>query len=172
MYYLLLQICVRIFVLLNIFNSFINKYFDIKAGLSNINMDRTTAKLLLNSLYGRLGMKPYQDNIEIVNSLRAEDILSKFIVKEQYNLTNNLEFIRYENKPIFGFEELYGKDEYINFMLDCDYKNISVNQSLPTAIAITAYARMYMFKIIKIILFYSWFYINCKWYNLLLLKWY
>jgi len=111
-------------------------------------MDRTTAKLLLNSLYGRLGIKPYQDNIEIVNSLRAEDILSKFIVKEQYNLTNNLEFIRYENKPIFGFEELYGKDEYINFMLDCDSKNISVNQSLPSAIAITAYARMYMFKII------------------------
>nr|YP_009498201.1 hypothetical protein [Lactarius deliciosus]AWX52987.1 hypothetical protein [Lactarius deliciosus] len=43
----------------NVFNSFITKYFDIKAGLSDIKMDRTTAKLLLNSLYGRLGMKPY-----------------------------------------------------------------------------------------------------------------
>jgi hypothetical protein len=59
-------------------------------------MDRTTTKLLLNSLYGRLGMKPYQDIIEIVDSNRAVDILSKYIVKEQYNLTNNLEFIRYE----------------------------------------------------------------------------
>jgi hypothetical protein len=111
-------------------------------------MDRTTAKLLLNSLYRRLGMKPYQDVIEIVDSNRAVDILSKYVVKEQYNLTNNLEFIRYENTPISGFEELYGKDEYINFMLDCDSKIISVNQSLPLAIAITAYARMYMFKII------------------------
>jgi hypothetical protein len=37
-------------------------------------MDRTTAKLILNSLYGRLGMKPYQDIIEIVSSLRAEEI--------------------------------------------------------------------------------------------------
>ena len=132
----------------NVFNSFVNKYFDIKAGISDINMDRTTAKLLLNSLCGRLGMKPYQDIIQIVNSLAAEDILSKYNIKEQYNLTDNLEFIRYENKPIFGFEELYGKDEYIDFMLDCDSKNISVNQSLPSAIAITAYARMYMFKII------------------------
>lgn len=132
----------------NVFNSFVNKYFDIKTGISDINMDRTIAKLLLNSLYGRLGMKPYQDIVQIVNSLAAEDILSKYNVKEQYNLTDNLEFIRYENKPIFGFEELYGKDEYINFMLDCDSKNISVNQSLPSAIAITAYARMYMFKII------------------------
>jgi DNA polymerase elongation subunit (family B) len=111
-------------------------------------MDRTTAKLIINSLYGRLGMKPYQDIIEIANSVRANFILSKFLVKEQYNLTDNLEFIRYENTPISGFEELYGKDEYLNFMLECDSKNISINQSLPSAIAITAYARMYMFKII------------------------
>jgi DNA polymerase type B, organellar and viral len=132
----------------NIFNNFINKYFNIKAGLSDINMDRTTAKMILNSLYGRLGMKPSQDIIEIVNFDKAENILSKYNVKEQYTLTDKLEFIRYENKPISGFLELYGKDEYLNFMLDCDSKNISVNQSIPCAIAITAYARMYMFKII------------------------
>jgi len=132
----------------NIFNSFINKYFEIKAGLSNINMDRTTAKMILNSMYGRLGMRPFLDNIEIVNSAKAEDILAKFVVKEQYQITNDLEYLRYENKPISGFLELYGKDEYLNFMLDCDAKNISVNQSLPSAIAITAYARMYMFNII------------------------
>jgi hypothetical protein len=104
--------------------------------------------MILNSLYGRLGMKPYQDTIEIVESNRAEDILSKYIVKEQYNVTDKLEFIRYENKPISGFLELYGEDEYLEFMLDCDSKSISVNQSLPSAIAITAYARMYMFKVI------------------------
>jgi hypothetical protein len=132
----------------NVFNSFITKYFDIKAGLSNINMDRTTAKLLLNSLYGRLGMKPYQDTIEIVEPTRAVEILSKYSVKEQYQITDELEFLRYENKPITGFLELYGKDEYLEFMLDCESKNLSVNQSLPSAIAITAYARMYMFKII------------------------
>jgi DNA polymerase elongation subunit (family B) len=111
-------------------------------------MDRTTAKMILNSMYGRLGMKPYQDNIEIVETTKAEEILSKFVVKEQYNLTDNLEFLRYENIPITGFLELYGADEYLNFMLDCDSKNISINQSLPSAIAITAYARMYMFSII------------------------
>ena len=34
----------------NVFSSFVNKYFEIKAGLSNIKMDRTTAKMILNSL--------------------------------------------------------------------------------------------------------------------------
>jgi len=135
-------------LIFELFKSFIEKYFDIKAGLSNIKMDRTTAKMILNSLYGRLGMKPYQDSIEIVDSNRAEEILSKFNVKEQYNITDELEFIRYENEPISGFLELYGEDEYLNFKLDCDSQKISVNQSLPSAIAITAYARMYMFKII------------------------
>jgi hypothetical protein len=132
----------------NVFNSFIAKYFSIKAGLSDILMDRTTAKMILNSVYGKLGMRPHQDKVEIVESTRAEEILSKFSVKEQFSLTNELEFLRYENKPISGFLELYGKDEYLDFMLDCDSKNISVNQSLPSAIAITAYARMYMFNII------------------------
>ena len=132
----------------NVFNSFVNKYFDIKAGLSSTIMDRTTAKMILNSLYGRLGIKPYIDNIEIVETTKAEEILSKFVVKEHYQITDNLEFLRYINEPITGFLELYGKDEYLNFMLDCDSKNISVNQSLPSAIAITAYARMYMFKVI------------------------
>jgi DNA polymerase type B, organellar and viral len=136
----------------NIFNSFINKYFGIKAGLSNTIMDRTTAKMILNSLYGRLGMKPHQDNIEIVESSKAEEILSKYVVKDQYQITDNLEFLRYENTPITGFLELYGKDEYLDFMLDCDSKNIAVNQSIPSAIAITAYARMYMFNIIYRIL--------------------
>jgi hypothetical protein len=132
----------------NLFDSFINKYFSIKAGLNNITMDRTTAKMILNSLAGRLGMKPYQDTIEIVDSTRAEEILSKYNVKEQYQITDNLEFLRYENTPITGFLELYGEDEYLNFLLNCDSKNISVNQSLPSAIAITAYARMHMFNII------------------------
>jgi DNA polymerase type B, organellar and viral len=57
-------------------------------------MDRTTAKMILNSLYGRLGMKPYQDNIEIVESSKAEEILSKYVVKDQYQITDNLEFLR------------------------------------------------------------------------------
>jgi len=132
----------------SVFNSFINQYFNIKAGLSEIIMDRTTAKMILNSLYGRLGMKPYQDNVEIVESSKAGEILSKFVVKEQYSITDELEYIKYENTPIPGFEELYGTDEYLNFIVDCDSKNISINQSLPSAIAITAYARMYMFSVI------------------------
>lgn len=130
----------------NVFTKFINKYFEIKAGLSNISMNKTTAKMVLNSMYGRLGMKPYLDNIDIVGSKKADEILSKFNVKEQYSLTNELEFIRYENKPITGFLELYDKDEYLNFMLDCDSKNISTNQSLPSAIAVTAYARIEMIQ--------------------------
>jgi hypothetical protein len=37
-------------------------------------------------------------------------------------------------------------------MLNCDSRNISINQSLPCAIATTAYARMYMFKVIYMLI--------------------
>lgn len=111
-------------------------------------MDRTTAKLLFNSLYGRLGMKKHPDIVEIVDSNKAEELLSKYEVLEQCSITDKLELIRYTPKAILGFEELYGKDEYINFLLASDSKTKSTEQSLPSAIAITAYSRMYMFKII------------------------
>jgi hypothetical protein len=132
----------------NVFTDFVNKYYSIKSGLSDIQMDRTTAKLLLNSLYGRLGLNQHSDTIRIVDSKQAEFILSRYVVKEQYSLAHNLELIRFENKPVNGFEELFGEDEYSKFLLECDSKNISTTQSLPCAIAITAYSRMYMFSII------------------------
>lgn len=78
-------------------------------------MDRTTAKLLINSLW--LGMKPYQDIVNFIDNNKAEEIFSKSHVKEQYDITYKIEFIRSENKPIFGF-----KDEYLNFKLECDSK--------------------------------------------------
>lgn len=52
----------------NVFNKFVNTYYSIKSGQSEICMDRTTAKLLLNSLYGRLGMKQSMDNAKVVTS--------------------------------------------------------------------------------------------------------
>lgn len=132
----------------NVFKDFVNKFYSIKSGTSATTMDRTTAKLLLNSLYGRLGMNPQLDIAKVVSSEEAVNISSKFQVKEQYSLTNKLEFIRYTNQPIQGFEQLYGSEELINFNLSNDSKIKSVEQSLPCAIAITAYSRMFLFETI------------------------
>jgi hypothetical protein len=85
-------------------------------------MDRTTVKLLLNSLYGRLDMRQHNNNVVIVNNTEAENILTKYQVKELYTLIENLELLRYVNKPILGFKELYGEDQYNNFLLNCDSK--------------------------------------------------
>nr|YP_010165709.1 hypothetical protein K8L25_mgp11 [Lactarius trivialis]QRN74281.1 hypothetical protein [Lactarius trivialis] len=83
-------------------------------------------------------------DISLFNGISAEEY--EGLISYTWNL--KAELLRYENKPIAGFSDLCGKDEYLDFMLECDSKNISVNQSLPSAIAVTAYARMYMFKVI------------------------
>nr|YP_010296717.1 DNA polymerase [Polyozellus multiplex]UMI33310.1 DNA polymerase [Polyozellus multiplex] len=62
----------------NVFTNFVNKFYAIKSNKNEISMDRTTAKWLLNSLYGRLGMRQHNDNIAIVNNIEAESILSKY----------------------------------------------------------------------------------------------
>lgn len=93
-------------------------------------------------------MNPNLDIAKVVTIEEVLKILSKFQVKEQYTLTDKLEFIRYLNQPIEGFEKLYGAKEYIKFIIENDSKVKSVDQSLPCAIAISAYSRMYMFETI------------------------
>ena len=133
----------------NLFDLYVNKFFNIKAGINvNSTMEKQTAKLLLNSLYGRLGMNPNLDNIKIVNNEEANNILSKYEVKEHFSITNDLDYIKYSNSPILQFQDIYSKEEYLDFVIKCDNSNFSINQSLPAAIAITAYSRMYMFNII------------------------
>ena len=46
-------------------------------------------------------MKQYQPSVEIVNATQAEDILSKYVVKEQYKITENLEYLRYEKLILY-----------------------------------------------------------------------
>lgn len=92
----------------SVFNNYVNKFYNIKAGLDlNNSMDRVTAKLLLNSLYGRLGMNQTLDYIEVHNSKSAQDILLKYQVKEQYSITEDLELLRYNKNLIPQFNDLH-----------------------------------------------------------------
>jgi hypothetical protein len=106
--------------------------------------DYTIAKLLLNSLYGRLGMSPDMETNVIVNSDESLKLIEKHIV------TNSISFKN--GKELITFFEVRPAAE-----ADNDF-NRSINISIPISLAVTAYARVHMsqFKTMKgITIYYS-----------------
>jgi hypothetical protein len=54
-----------------IFDKFVNKYYDIKKNAKN-EIERKNSKLMLNSLYGKFGMKDINSKIKIVKRSEAD----------------------------------------------------------------------------------------------------
>ena len=50
----------------NVFKSFVEDLYSIKRFSTN-DVERNTAKLMLNSVYGRFGMKEIKSQIKVVN---------------------------------------------------------------------------------------------------------
>jgi hypothetical protein len=86
-----------------VFKEFITHYFELKktSTLNNNDGRKFLAKLMLNSLYGRFGLK-YQPSItKIVSSELAKEIHIKYKVTDNFifDEDNKLEFIKYSLEP-------------------------------------------------------------------------
>jgi len=95
----------------------------------------TVSKLLLNSLYGRLGMSPFVENHTIVEqeSEKSNDLLlnDNYTITNVVDLQNGKELISYFNKN--SIKALQSDDAFTT-------KNISI----AIASAVTSYARIKM----------------------------
>jgi hypothetical protein len=62
---------------------------------------RMLAKLMLNSLYGRFGLKYMSSVIKIVSSSEFKDLSLKYKILDsfKFDAENDLEYIRYSKEP-------------------------------------------------------------------------
>jgi hypothetical protein len=90
--------------------------------------DYTISNLLLNSLYGRLGMNPDMETNVIVDSDEALKIIEKHVVTNIISFKNGKEMITF-------FDDKSGEDS--------DFKR-SINISIPISLTVTANARVHM----------------------------
>lgn len=127
------------------FKSYIKDIFEYKkqADIQNNEVERLINKLLLNSLYGRLGLKDQSIKLSIVEDKKLTKILHTENSEVLYN-SNNLNLVK-SNGPldpeilrIINEEKLYTKKMEFN-QANVWGKNIS---SVQYSAAITAYARM------------------------------
>ncbi len=114
----------------NIFSEYVDFLFKLKQNSEKGTPNYMISKLLLNSLYGRLGMNPITENHVIISSDKGKDFYSKF------NITNILDLKN--GKELISFFDLNLNDDESHYNI----KNISVVVSS----VVTASARIHMSK--------------------------
>lgn len=111
-----------------IFKDYVDFLYELKVNSSKDSPDYVISKLLLNSLYGRLGMNPEMENHIIVNSDKALYYYDNYKVSNVLDLKNGKELISY----------------FINYDLNSEDNYNKLNISIPISTAVTAYARIHM----------------------------
>lgn len=104
------------------------------------------SKLLMNSLYGRFGMRPrpiIYDHI-IIDEEELPDYLNKGIIREHIVLNSKKCYIVFENSE--EIEEMFYTQSHIktNSGLGRRYRSKNKNISIPIAAAVSANARIYI----------------------------
>lgn len=126
------------------------KYYDLKkyARLNNLPSKATVSKLIMNSLFGRFGMKEIKNIVKIVSKEESKYIHLQHNVLDNIPLSDDLEYIKYSSDINQFYLDIFGIDNYNLFRLKIDnYKDLET--SLPVAMAITAYARIFMSQFIN-----------------------
>lgn len=133
----------------NVFKNYVDEMYNgrLKAKLDKNNSLQFIFKLLLNSLYGRLGMKDIENRLKILSREEA----NKFITNKNivfYSELHDKIILRYNNnvnKEIIKFTDLTEKS---NTFVD-KIKQRGVISSIPIAAAITSWALIKLLKFLN-----------------------
>lgn len=119
-----------------IFTDYVKFLYDMKQNSAKNTPDYTISKLLLNSLYGRLGMSPDMETNVIVNSDELLKIIRKHVVTNTISFKNGKELVTFFDNSLSETTEGYKR---------------TINISIPISLAVTANARVHMsqFKTMK-----------------------
>lgn len=137
----------------HVFDSFVNDIYRIKSNPRN-KSEKNVAKLILNSLIGRFGMKIEKNKTTIVPEEKHLELLTTRVFKNSLDLGGMYidTYIPNINKEICTN---FSKDYYqILNDSNLDEKTINSNNniSITTAAAVLSYARIHMVKIMLYIL--------------------
>lgn len=125
----------------NIFKDYVDTIGHIKQ--TSTGARRTIHKMLLNSLFGRMGMRSDKDIIKLVTPAEAEKILLTHVVTENYTIAPGREYIRYKQYPDKKLCGLSGFN-YDILSFENQRGDKHVVSSIAIAAAVTAIGRMIM----------------------------
>jgi len=123
------------------FGEFVDHFYKIKREAKN-ELERTIAKLMLNSLYGKFGQKEKKYRIKIVSKDEGENIIKKYHYSYFSIINDNTVLIKYSSKLNDKLRKLY-KDQEDEILNETYFKKErGILSAVQISCAIAAYARM------------------------------
>jgi hypothetical protein len=137
----------------DLFKDYINRYFSLKQESAKTKNDtmRFISKLMLNSLYGRWGLKYQEYKTKFVSSKEYKEYSLKYNILENILIdeANDLEFIKYTLEPSSILKDI-DMESYLNLISKENYNEDFIDRSLPIAAMITSYATCFMYDFLNI----------------------
>jgi len=136
-----------------LFTEYVKDHYDEKKK-SKDSIQRSIAKLILNSLYGRFGMKNIENTLKIVDKKEVEFLDKNTNISVLSELTNNKYLVRFKGNISNNIRKIYKTDPLISdtdrmILLNKENlrksglnKTTSVPSAVHIAAAITSYARI------------------------------
>jgi hypothetical protein len=136
----------------DVFKSFIEKYYEIKKNAKD-GVSRKNAKLMLNSLYGKFGMKEINSKIKIVDRKKANQLYKNYNYSVFADLSEDKVLIKYSSRiseKIRLMFKNYEDDDFklINSSKSSNFSNrgFGKKRGIPSAVhiaaAISSYSRI------------------------------
>lgn len=100
-----------------VFKEFVDYFYQMKKTKPRNSSEYTIAKLILNSLYGRLGMNPYPEIHCIIDKSELVDFHNNNVITNVVSLSEDKDFISMLNNKMLPLQERwrpFRKNEYFN----------------------------------------------------------
>ena len=131
-----------------LFNKYINEIFP-KKKLALDPVSRITAKLMLNSLYGRFGIRDRDIAVEFVGGERAWELENTYNLMEMSEIYNDLYLVKYNKKAKLSWE-VQNDNGVVSSKPVFANSGKAGGSSVHISAAITAYARIEIAKFMNI----------------------
>jgi DNA polymerase type B, organellar and viral len=122
-----------------VFDNFVKDFYERKK--NSIKSERLIYKLILNSLYGRFGMKVDSDIIKLVTPEERDKLAQSYPIEDIIPISNDIEIIKYKRIPDKSLCEVTGTN-YNKLLLKVKKDLYPANTSVGIAAAIASYARI------------------------------
>jgi len=134
----------------DLFKDYVNNFYKIKSNTNN-NVERNIAKLMLNSLYGRFGMKEIDGTIQIMSDIEYNNKIDKhFNHTVLSDLDTGYKLVKYADKIDERLRNLiiYLEEDSLETIKSKSMKGYNKNRGVPSAVqiaaSISAYAKIFI----------------------------
>jgi hypothetical protein len=124
-----------------LFGKFVDTLYKVKTNAID-NVERTTAKLILNSTYGKFGQKDQEYNIKLLPKSEADKLISKYHYNYFSEISNDLVLIKYGPRLNDKLRKLY-IDQINNAATQENEGVFSKIRGVPSAVQISAIISSY-----------------------------